>query len=75
MWRLKQHLTNSCVYINKKIEYCDSIRCQGRLRCVRIFFDKMYYANFSVYEMWSGGERVACGVITDDTKVMSVQLT
>ena len=29
MWRLKQFLTNTCVYINKKIEYCDSIRCQG----------------------------------------------
>lgn len=22
-----------------------------------------------VYEMWSQGDRVACGVITDDTKV------
>ena len=29
MWRLKQFLTNTCVYINKKIEYCESIRCQG----------------------------------------------
>ncbi|CRL03427.1 CLUMA_CG016236, isoform B [Clunio marinus] len=51
MWRLKQFLTNTCVYINKKIEYCESIRCQ-------------------VYEMWSMGERVACGVINDDTKVV-----
>ncbi|XP_070501407.1 GATOR complex protein Iml1 isoform X4 [Chironomus tepperi] len=51
MWRLKQHLTNTCVYINKKIEYCESIRCQ-------------------VYEMWSFGERVSCGVITEDTKVV-----
>ncbi|KAG5666359.1 hypothetical protein PVAND_014392 [Polypedilum vanderplanki] len=51
MWRLKQHLTKTCVYINKKIEYCDSIRCQ-------------------VYEMWSFGERVSCGVITEDTKVV-----
>lgn len=42
---------NTCVYINKKIEFCSgSIRCQ-------------------VYEMWSQGDRVACGVITDDTKV------
>lgn len=31
MWRLKQHLTNSCVYVNKKIEYCESIRCQGKI--------------------------------------------
>ena len=42
---------NTCVYLNKKIEFCaGSIRCQ-------------------VYEMWSMGDRVACGVITDDTKV------
>lgn len=31
MWRLKQFLTNTCVYMNKKIEYCEgSIRCQGQ---------------------------------------------
>ncbi|XP_072750951.1 GATOR complex protein Iml1 isoform X6 [Anoplolepis gracilipes] len=52
MWRLKNSLVNTCVYINKKIEFCGgSIRCQ-------------------VYEMWSQGDRVACGVITDDTKVV-----
>lgn len=45
---------NTCVYINKKIEFCGgSIRCQ-------------------VYEMWSQGDRVACGVITDDTKVRAM---
>jgi hypothetical protein len=53
MWRLKQFLTNSCVYVNKKIEYCDTIRCQ-------------------VYEMWSQGERVACGVINEETKVRQI---
>ncbi|XP_033220943.1 GATOR complex protein Iml1 [Belonocnema kinseyi] len=52
MWRLKNSLVNTCVYINKKIEFCGgSIRCQ-------------------VHEMWSQGDRVACGVITDDTKVV-----
>uniref|UniRef100_A0A8D8NJI1 DEP domain-containing protein 5 n=1 Tax=Culex pipiens TaxID=7175 RepID=A0A8D8NJI1_CULPI len=52
MWRLKTCLTNTCVYLNKKIEYCEGcIRCQ-------------------VYEMWSQGDRVACGVITEDTKVV-----
>ncbi|XP_058067307.1 GATOR complex protein Iml1 [Anopheles bellator] len=52
MWRLKTRLTRTCVYLHKKIEYCEGcIRCQ-------------------VYEMWSQGERVACGVITDDTKVV-----
>lgn len=30
--------------------------CGGSIRC-------------QVYEMWSQGDRVACGVITDDTKV------
>ncbi|XP_046613786.1 GATOR complex protein Iml1 isoform X1 [Neodiprion virginianus] len=52
MWRLKNCLVNTCVYLNKKIEFCGgSIRCQ-------------------VHEMWSQGDRVACGVITDDTKVV-----
>ncbi|KAG6450039.1 hypothetical protein O3G_MSEX006362 [Manduca sexta] len=52
MWRLKNHLVDTCVYINKKIEYCGgAIRCQ-------------------VYEMWSQGDRVACGVITEDTKIV-----
>ncbi|XP_075160059.1 GATOR complex protein Iml1 isoform X3 [Haematobia irritans] len=52
MWRLKKYLTNTCVYINKKIDYNDmQIRCQ-------------------VYEMWSQGERVSCGVITEDTKIV-----
>jgi len=52
MWRLKDHLTGSCVYTNKKIEFCHkSVRCQ-------------------VYEMWSQGEKVACGVVTDDTKIV-----
>lgn len=52
MWRLKNHLINSCVYLNKKIEYCQSL-----LRC-------------HVYEMWSQGDRVACGVITEETKIV-----
>uniref|UniRef100_A0A182PF51 DEP domain-containing protein n=1 Tax=Anopheles epiroticus TaxID=199890 RepID=A0A182PF51_9DIPT len=52
MWRLKTRLTNTCVYLNKKIESCEGcIRCQ-------------------VYEMWSQGERVACGVINEETKVV-----
>ncbi|KZC10817.1 DEP domain-containing protein 5 [Dufourea novaeangliae] len=52
MWRLKNSLVNTCVYMNKKIEFCGgSIRCQ-------------------VYEMWSQGDRVACGVINNDTKVV-----
>nr|CAI5831302.1 unnamed protein product [Callosobruchus analis] len=52
MWRLKNSLVNSCVYMNKKLEFCGgAVRCQ-------------------VYEMWAQGERVACGVITDDTKIV-----
>ncbi|XP_066249180.1 GATOR complex protein Iml1 isoform X1 [Euwallacea similis] len=52
MWRLKNNLINSCVYMNKKLEFC-----MGTIRC-------------QVYEMWSQGERVACGVITGDTKIV-----
>ncbi|XP_066583713.1 GATOR complex protein Iml1 isoform X2 [Prorops nasuta] len=52
MWRIKNNLVNTCVYMNKKLEFCGgSIRCQ-------------------VYEMWSQGDRVACGVIKEDTKVV-----
>ncbi|CAG9822060.1 unnamed protein product [Phaedon cochleariae] len=52
MWRLKNSLVNTCVYMNKKIEFCcAAVRCQ-------------------VYEMWAQGDRVACGVITEDTKVV-----
>lgn len=28
------------------------------------------YVLFQVYEMWSQGDRVACGVITEDTKIV-----
>lgn len=35
--------------------------CGGSIRC-------------QVYEMWSQGDRVACGVITDDTKVGNKQV-
>ncbi|XP_034240343.1 GATOR complex protein Iml1 isoform X2 [Thrips palmi] len=52
MWRLKNSLINTCIYLNKKIEFCGGyIRCQ-------------------VYEMWSLGVRVACGVITENTKIV-----
>lgn len=40
MWRLKKHLTNTCVYVNKIIEYCGSIRCQGEQ-------ELFVYANFT----------------------------
>lgn len=49
-WRLRDSLTNTCAYLNKKVEACD-MRAQ-------------------VYELWSKGERVTCGVITSDTRVV-----
>ncbi|XP_032791433.2 GATOR complex protein Iml1 [Daphnia magna] len=52
MWRLKNCLIGTCLYIGKKLEFCSkSVRCQ-------------------VHEMWGQGERVACGVITEDTKIV-----
>ena len=52
MWRLKRHLVDSVVFLNKKINFCkDTIRC-------------------TVNEMWGQGDRVACGTITPDTKVV-----
>ncbi|BES97244.1 Protein of unknown function (DUF3608) [Nesidiocoris tenuis] len=52
MWRLKNSLVNTCVFLNKKLEFCGgSVRCQ-------------------VSEMWAQGDRVACGVISDTTKIV-----
>lgn len=52
MWRVKNWLTNTCVYFSKKIEFCEgTVRCQ-------------------VYEMWSKGNRVASGVVTENTKIV-----
>ena len=52
MWRLKQSLSDSVVFLNKKISFCkDSIRC-------------------SINEMWGQGERLACGYVNQDTKVV-----
>lgn len=31
MWKLKQYLANSCVYVNKKFQLCDA-RCQSKKR-------------------------------------------
>ncbi|XP_023323795.1 GATOR complex protein DEPDC5 [Eurytemora carolleeae] len=52
MWRLKNSLINSVVFINKKVNFCkDTIRC-------------------TVLEMWNQGEKLACGLVTQDTKVV-----
>jgi hypothetical protein len=48
MWRLKQHLTNSCVYVNKKIEYCESIRCQGQFLNNKPVVDVFFHFSFSL---------------------------
>ena len=52
MWRLTKFLSDSVVFLNKKISFCrDTIRC-------------------TVNEMWGQGDRMACGAITPDTKVV-----
>lgn len=54
MWRLKTSMNNTCVYNNKKMEFCGG------------------YTRVQVYEMWSKGKMVSCGVINDNTKVIVV---
>jgi hypothetical protein len=49
------------LFFNSQVNTCVYLNkkiefCGGSIRC-------------QVYEMWSMGDRVACGVITDDTKV------
>lgn len=51
MWRLKTSMVNTCVYNNKKMEFCGG------------------YTRVQVYEMWSKGKMVSCGVINQNTKV------
>lgn len=53
MWRLITSMINTCVYNNKKMEFCGG------------------YTRVQVYEMWSKGKMVSCGVINHNTKVLS----
>nr|XP_006824338.1 PREDICTED: DEP domain-containing protein 5-like [Saccoglossus kowalevskii] len=50
MWRLKNSLVDSCVYITRKVEF-SGIRAQ-------------------ISELWAKSEKVACGVISEVTKVV-----
>ena len=49
MWRLQKSLTDSCVYMGKKLVF-SGLRLQ-------------------VNELWANGEKLACGVIGNDTRV------
>lgn len=56
MWRLKNCLVSTCVYIQKKLEFCSSnIRCQ-------------------ICELWSGGNKVSSGLVTETTKVFIISI-
>ena len=52
LWRLQRSLSDTCVYLGKKIEFA-GFRLQ-------------------VNEMWMNGEKVACGVVGNDTKVCCI---
>jgi len=54
MWRLKTSMIDTCVYNNKKMDFCGG------------------YTRVLVYEMWSKGKLVSCGVINDNTKVLYI---
>lgn len=62
MWRLKKYLTNTCVYVNKMVEYCGSIRCQGEqedkfyanLVCLHMLF--LTFVNSSLRDVVAGRE-------------------
>lgn len=80
MWRLKNSLIGSCVYTGKKLEFCHkSVRCQVcvvnllicSLHC-HLLISFLHHLTFyiQVYEMWGQGERVACGVVTEETKIV-----
>ena len=49
MWRIRDHLKNNVVFLNKKYEK---------------------HIRFQVFEMWSQGEKVACGYINNETKIV-----
>jgi len=51
MWRLRNSMIDTCVYNNKKMEFCGG------------------YTRVQVYQMWTKGKIVSCGVISHNTKV------
>ncbi|XP_052798952.1 GATOR complex protein Iml1-like isoform X2 [Mya arenaria] len=50
MNRFRNNMIGTCVYLNKKIDFCE-MRAQ-------------------VNELWCRGERVTCGVISEDTRIV-----
>ncbi|XP_060856853.1 GATOR complex protein Iml1 isoform X2 [Metopolophium dirhodum] len=50
MWRLRNSMIDTCVYNNKKMEFCGG------------------YTRVQVYQMWTQGNIVSCGVISHNTK-------
>ena len=69
MWRLKKSLMDSVVFLKKKISFCKvSKRTEKRHSLILKTFQDSVRCDVS--EMWGRGDRVACGVITQDTKVV-----
>jgi len=54
MWRLRNSMIDTCVYNNKKMEFCGG------------------YTRVQVYQMWTKGKIVSCGVISHNTKVLFI---
>ncbi|XP_022175308.1 GATOR complex protein DEPDC5 isoform X1 [Myzus persicae] len=52
MWRLRNSMIDTCVYNNKKMEFCGG------------------YTRVQVYQMWTKGKIVSCGVISHNTKIV-----
>eukprot|EP00102_Acyrthosiphon_pisum_P010299 XP_008178582.1 PREDICTED: DEP domain-containing protein 5 isoform X2 [Acyrthosiphon pisum] len=52
MWRLRNSMIDTCVYNNKKMEFCGG------------------YTRVQVYQMWTKGKIVSCGVISHNTKII-----
>lgn len=48
MWRLKNCLTGSCVYVGKKLEFCSkSVRCQVRIpRILMLHLTDVFFIRF-----------------------------
>jgi hypothetical protein len=83
MWRLKNSLVRGIMYLKNHIAYSFNVCCNSQSLFLNFQVNTCVYLNkkiefcggsirCQVYEMWSMGDRVACGVITDDTKVKAV---
>ncbi|XP_044923768.1 GATOR complex protein DEPDC5 isoform X5 [Mustela nigripes] len=78
MWRLKKSLVSTCAYITQKVEFAGIREKLLRLRLKRllpvfssrILMDSCLILRAQAGELWVKNEKVMCGYISEDTRVV-----